>query len=269
MAPPPIGSIAGRAIDEISGEPLPGRSTPFAVAVLLRCDGDECSESVIDLPTDEDGRFRFEQGSLGQPLLAGTYQIVVFAEEYEDFLTDPFEVSEDEDLDLGDLALGRAALAFSNIQPCEDLSPQHHVCRYSVVVKNNTNTLFRGLAWSLVEAFDLPTSFGYTQFEASSRAGALRAVRIPVVLAPSAQKVLRFRFKVPKFALEAELCAEIFLGKIPAPLLRTVRSRSLFCIGGSDDDVEVASVQQSQKIGLALSGPAERSVRRVVAKARK
>ena len=253
-APPPIGSIAGRVVDATTGEPLPGDSPPFALVDLLRCDGFDCFELVAEQPTDEGGRFRFERDFDGQPLRAGTYQIIAFANEFEENATEPFDVAGGEDVDVGDLALALQPISFSDIQPCEDLLPQGDSCRYSVTVRNNTDAPLEGLAWSVVDGFGIPSGFGFTRFEASTFRGSRQAVRAPVAVEPSANQALRFRFDVPAFALGAEFCTEIWLGVNPEPLVTTIRQAFLFCIIGTQTGFQVMSEREGQQIARSLRG---------------
>jgi hypothetical protein len=241
-------------VDATTGEPLPGDSPPFALVDLLRCDGFDCFELVAEQPTDEDGRFRFERDFDGQPLRAGTYQIIAFANEFEENATEPFDVAGGEDFDVGDLPLGPQPIAFAAIQPCEDLLPQGDSCRYSVTVRNNTNAPVDGLAWSLVDGFELGSSLTFTRFEASTVRGSRQAVRAPVRLEPFADQVLQFRFDVPALALGATFCTEVYLGVDPDPLVTAIRQTFLFCIAGTDTGFEVMRAGASQKVSRSLRG---------------
>jgi hypothetical protein len=251
-APPPIGSIAGRVIDATTGEPLSGSSPPFAFVDLLRCDEFDCFELVASEPTDEDGRFRFEHDFDGRPLRAGTYQVIAFANEFEENATAPFDVAGGEDVELGDLALALQPISFADIQPCEDLLPQGDSCRYSVTVRNNTDAPLEGLAWSVVDGFGVASSLGFTRFEASTFRGFRQAVRAPVAVEPSAHQALQFRFDVPAFALGAEYCTEIWLGVNPEPLVTTIRQAFLFCLIGTETGFQVMIEREGQEVARSL-----------------
>jgi len=256
-APPVIGSIAGRVIDAITGEPLPGNSPPFAFVDLLRCDGFDCFEVVNSQNTDDEGRFRFERDFSDQPLPVGTYQVRAFANEFEENATAPFDVAEGEDFDVGDIPLAPPPISFSDIQPCEDLLPQGDTCRYSVTVRNNTNAPIEGLAWSPVDGFGLGSSLTFTLFEASTASGSRQAVRARVAVGPSGDQALQFQFGVPPFVVGATFCPRVFLGVNPDPLVITVREAFLFCITGGSTGFEVMSESESQKIFRSLSGRTE------------
>jgi hypothetical protein len=253
-APPSIGSISGRIVDALTGDPLPGNEPPFAFAELLRCDGGGCFEFVNSQNADAEGRFRFELDFNGEPLPVGTYQVVAFANEFESAATDPFEVGEGEDVDLGDIPLQPPEISVSNIQPCDDLLPQGDVCRYSFQVNNNTNAPIRGLAWSIVDGSSLGSRLGFTTFEASTRSGSAQAVRERLHVAALGEQVLQFQFDVPPFVFGATFCTRVLAGVDPRPLVITVRESFLFCITGGDSGFEVMSESESQKMFQSLSG---------------
>jgi hypothetical protein len=259
QAPPSIGSISGRIVGAPTGEPLPGNEPPFATAELLRCDGDDCFELVNSQSTDAEGRFRLDRDSDGQPLPVGTYQVSAFANEFERADTDPFEVVEDEDVDLGDILLHPPPISFSDIRPCENLSLEGDTCRYSVQVTNNTDARVRGLAWSIVDGSGLGSSLTVTTFEASTRGGSRQVVRERLALEPMGEAPLAFRFDVPPSVIGATFCPRVAVGVDPDPLATTVREAFLFCITGTDAGFEVMSEGGSQKTFQALSGRSRNS----------
>ena len=257
--PPSIGSVSGRIVDARTGEPLPGDGPLFAFAELLRCDGDDCFEQVGFESADGEGRVRFERDFEGQPLDVGTYQVRAFANEYEQAETDPSEVGEGEDVDIGDIPLEPPQISVSNIQPCEDLLPQGDICRYSIQVRNNTRAPVRGLAWSIVDGSGLLSSLTFTQFEASTRGGSRQAVRERLAVGPLDEATLEFQFDVPPFVIGAQFCTRVFFGVDPSPLVTTVRESFLFCIIGSATGFELMSESDSQKIFQSLSGRSRNS----------
>lgn len=113
---PVAGSISGRLVDAASGDPLPGDAPPFGFAFLERCEDGSCLETqfINQQLTDSNGRFLFDSDFSGAPLLTGTYRITAFADQYQLAFVPPFEVGEGADVDLGDIALSRIALAASN-----------------------------------------------------------------------------------------------------------------------------------------------------------
>lgn len=107
------GSISGRVIDADTGSPLPGSEPTFASVALYRCTAVDCSELVNSQATDSEGKFRFDQDFSGNPLATGTYQVQMYAYLYEPGQTEPFDIGEGEDRDLGDIALTATPLAGS------------------------------------------------------------------------------------------------------------------------------------------------------------
>lgn len=98
-----LGSIAGRAVDGETLLPLPGDAPPFAWVELRSCDDFGCFISVNSQAAGSDGRFLFTTDYNGSPLSAGTYEIGVFANLYSPATFGPFEVADDQDIDVGDV----------------------------------------------------------------------------------------------------------------------------------------------------------------------
>ena len=107
-APPgPAGSISGRAVDAANQTPLPGDVFPFVVVKLDRCDNGNCdSLSLLStMPTDRNGRFRFDRQSVGARLTEGTYQIIAIGNQNFAGRTDLFSVSAGQQARIGDSPL--------------------------------------------------------------------------------------------------------------------------------------------------------------------
>jgi hypothetical protein len=138
-----IGSITGRIVDAVSGDPLPGDTDPFAFVRLLRCEDLECFEleEVNAQPADSQGQFQFSLDFSGRPLAVGTYQIVAFANQYQQGQTDPFEVAEGETRDVGDVRLQPFPVQFSNTVPCEDLPSETSVAYIRFSLENQESLL--------------------------------------------------------------------------------------------------------------------------------
>lgn len=194
--------------------------------------------------------------SHGQPYLitVGTYQIIARADELQSAETDPFAVAEDEAFEFGDIALTGPPISISSIKTCDSLPPQGGTCRYSVTINNNTGTLLRGLAWSLVDGSGLGSSLDFTTFEASRGRGYRTARRQRVLARPFNVDEVSFQFEVPSFVRDgATFCTRLFFGLEPDPLVNTVRERQLFCITKGDFGFQVMSENESQKIFQSLS----------------
>ena len=254
-APPPsIGSISGRVVDAVTGQPLPGDSPPFAFVELLRCDVGGCFEFVNFQNATSEGRFLFERDFSNQLLPVGTYQVRANANEYQAGETDPFEVGEGEDRDVGDIPLVPPPIVFSDIQPCDALLPQGGTCHYSAKINNNTGAPLKGTAWSLVDGFGLGSNLGFTNFEASTKKGVKMVHRQKVSTQPLSSTVVRFRFDVPSFTQNgATFCTRLFFGLDPDPLVNTAREGHLFCITKGDIGFRVMSEGESQQIFQSTS----------------
>jgi 5-hydroxyisourate hydrolase-like protein (transthyretin family) len=95
--------ITGRAVDAITGAPLPGDAEPFTYVHLYRICGEGCLESVDAQQADSEGRFFFE----GIP--AGSYQIEITASLYQVKQFGPFAFDGTR-LDVGDVPLNPPAV---------------------------------------------------------------------------------------------------------------------------------------------------------------
>jgi len=170
-------------------------------------------------------------------------------------VTDPFDVGEGEHVDIGDIPLAPPPISVSEIRPCEELLPQGGTCHYAAKLTNNTSAPLRGLAWSLVDSFDLGSSLGLTAFEASTRRGSGIVVRQRVFLRQFSDADLQFEFDVPSFVRDgATFCARLFLGLEPDPLVNTFSETFLFCITKGTAGFELMSESQSQKTFRTLRG---------------
>jgi hypothetical protein len=98
-------SIRGRAVDGVSGAPLPGSEFPFARAELYLCSAFECDDQVQSDGVSSQGEFGFGTDFSGTPLFAARYQVRLSADHYRDLESFPFDVAAGEEKDLGDLAL--------------------------------------------------------------------------------------------------------------------------------------------------------------------
>lgn len=96
-------SIIGRVVAADTLAPLPGAGVD-----LFGCDEFFCFQFLGFTLTEDDGSFSFDSDFAGQPLVAGRYQLsVAVGVPYTGLTTEPFPVSEGEELDLGDLLIER------------------------------------------------------------------------------------------------------------------------------------------------------------------
>ena len=258
LPPPAIGSIKGRVVNEVSGQPLSGDSWPYAYVELRRCVNDDCVEHVASMSASNDGTFYFERDYWNRLLSVGRYQVTARAYEFTDGASAPFDVGEAENRDIGDIPLYPPPVLFSDIQPCQDLPLQGGLCSYSVRIDNNTAFRMRGMAWSHVEGWGIGSPLGHTLFEASKEpkhSGGRRfsetqiwlpdSTRHRVKIDPLSITRVRFRFSVPSYVSEyATFCTRLFFGLDPRPLFGTVREGSLFCMTKGGTGFRVMSEQE-------------------------
>jgi hypothetical protein len=217
-----IGSISGQVVDAVTGVPLPGNTFPFVSVELRRCE-EFGGFGVASQSADNAGRYQFSVDFNGFPLEVGTYQVVAFANEYSEGQTEPVEVGEGEDRDVGDILLQPFPIQFSDIRPCGDVPLEGGKCRYSVRVSNRQSVPFQGAAWSLVESFDLGSFTGFTRFQTQHPHR--------IILGPEESRVVHFAFQVPSGVRNgATICTQVFVGQGESPFFDTVGQRDLFCI---------------------------------------
>jgi hypothetical protein len=221
--PATIGSVSGRVVDADSGEPLSGYGPPYAFAELFRCGDAGCFEYAAFVPVEADGRFRVEIDNVGNPLEVGSYLVATRADGYQLTEAGPFAIGEAEDFDVGDIGLEPPALVFASVAPCSDLAAAGGICRYSVVVRNNTNRAIRGLGWSNIQASGTGSPLGYSFFQAQRE----QFVRIP----PRGTATMTFSFDVPGGVAEgAYFCADGWLSDRETAFMGTLHNEFLFCV---------------------------------------
>jgi hypothetical protein len=235
---PTARSISGRIVDAVSGAPLPGNNPPFAFVQLTRCNEFGCFEFVGSQNVDAEGRFRFDREFSGAPLLAGTYQVRAFAEQYQQGQTAQFNLAEGEDLDIGNLALTSFPVRFSEIRPCASLPREGGDCVYSVRVTNGQAASLSGDAWSLVDASNIGSFVGFSRFQTQNPQN--------VSLAPGKSRVVEFRFHVPSTVTNgAFICASVNVGAGRDPFFDLVGQRSIFCISKGNTGFSVLTEKEA------------------------
>jgi len=252
--PGSIGSVSGRLVDAITGEPLRG-DTMFARVDLLSCDAISCSPVTSGSP-DALGHFRFELDAQNERIPAGAFLIVAIADNYQTELED-FNAAEGEDVDLGDVALSPPAIAFSDLRACSGVLPQGGVCQYSVRIRNNTSEVLRGQAHSIVINLN-----NQSLFEASTRPTGTGVQRAAVAIPARSTHDVTFHFTVPSFLpIDSTICVDLALGLNPSPLFNLVHQEGLFCITKSIFGLRVMGEQESR---TALEGSSRMAPRRAI-----
>jgi hypothetical protein len=223
-----IGSISGRVVDAVTGQPLTGSDWPYAWVDLVRCDGDNCWEGIGSAWPDFDGRFEFTVDWLGQPIESGSFQVHVVAPPYDISISAVFHVGAGQHFDLGTIALAPPPLSFGAISPCEDLPSGGGTCRYSVAIHNHTTETLRGLAWSNVSAYNTGSRLGWSNFTAARQQVAN--------IRPGESRVARFSFDVPAGVADgAYMCTNAWFSLRENALLGTVGGEFLFCVYKRED----------------------------------
>jgi hypothetical protein len=241
-----IGSISGRVVDALTGNPLPGNTDPLTFVWLLRCLDDFVGCFQVSFqPTDADGWFSFSTSS-AMPLEVGTYQVAASAQEYRQGQTDRFAVGEEEHKNIGDLTLQPLPFEITEIRACGDLPPEGGTCSYSVRVANRLGIVVDGAAWSLVSSM---SGSGSTAFQ-TAKPQQMR-------LAPGRSKVVRFEFGVPNTVTDgAFICTQVYVGEDRLqPFFNVVEQRGLFCITKKAAGAfSVLPEQETQKMFRQMSG---------------
>jgi hypothetical protein len=254
----PGGSISGRVVDQVSGEPLPGETEPFTTISLYSCSEGACEEFVNFMLPDGEGRFRFETDYLGQTLEARTYQLEVLAAEYFYLLTEPFELGPEEHLDLGDVQLEPYPVRVRLVRACEDLPATGGLCRYSLEATNRQVRPLRGAAWSLVYASETGSLLGYTVFQFEEP----REAR----LLPGESKVFRFGLPVPGTVADgAVICPVFYFSRDhEIPYYDTLAESYPFCVVKGEAGFSLVTGAEARRLALPpgrearpTAGPAE------------
>jgi hypothetical protein len=232
---PLIGSISGRLIDAVTGQPIAQTFTPSLI--LYRCEADVCSFANSTIP-DAAGFFRFETDYSGNRLIAGSYRLEAYADQYFYTQTGIFDVGENVAQNVGNVRLNSLPVRFSEVQPCADIPASGGECVFTVRVFNGTSKSLAGKVWSLANG-SLPDTFaGYTNFQ----------IKDPqdLNLGKGKSKVFSFRFTVPATTSTygTYICTRLFVGQGSQALFNTIGVRDLFCVYRNAGGFAVASAEQ-------------------------
>jgi hypothetical protein len=239
-------SISGQVVDALSGDTLPGDVEPFANVELDRCDNSGCYW-INSQPADSEGQFRFSTDTSGFPLVAGKYQIIANANQYQSGRTDPITAAEGEDRNVGNVLLQPFPVQFSDVLPCDNLTSEGGICRYSVTVTNHLSTPFYGKAWSLVWAYGINTFTGSTNFQMNAE---------PLKLKSHKGTKVQFAFRVPAGVIAdgTSICANVYVGQNPHANFNTVGNRDLFCITKAESGFKIMPEKNAQEMFRQLNG---------------
>lgn len=219
---PVVGSIRGRLVDAVTGDPLPGTVAPFGRVELQSClPGFGYCFSIRQGNADALGNFVFESNQ-NAPLSPGVYQVVANAEQYQPTTGAQFEVAADQHVDLGDFPVKSFPVRIHLTSACNSVPVTGGTCPYVVRVTNGNPSPLKGSVWSLVRSIPRYWGVNSTEFQA----GTTRNVNV----APGASVDLPFSFTVPA-SLEdgTAICARAFTSEKNNPF-EAIGSQDLFCV---------------------------------------
>jgi Carboxypeptidase regulatory-like domain len=218
---PRVGSIRGRLVDAVTGQPLPGSSDPFASLQLLYCDPEPFCFFVRFASAGPDGTFLIEGDELS-PLFAGTYKLFAQADQYQATLSEPFQVGDREHFDFGDFGVKSFPVRIYLDQACGPIPASGGSCQLKMRVVNGAPNRFVGETWSIVSGGPIGTPVNFTTFQAGSPKG--------VSLAPGASAVVPLSFFVPADVSNgAFICVEGFAAQRPHSF-NTLGRHFLLCL---------------------------------------
>lgn len=248
-----IGSITGRVVDAVTGEPLNGFGPPFAVIYLERCDGGGCFVIAIGSP-DGDGRFSFDGVLYFIP--PGTFRLRGFAEDYREAVSLEFPVGAFEHVDAGDFPLTPLPILFGDVQECQ-IPPGGGLCEYGIRVTNRGPDRYRGEAWSIVDVFS-PASGRTARFQVGV-IGAAQPIPQRLNLRPGESRTLRFQLQVPAQVLDGTtVCATVTVGREPQPQFRSQGDRFVFCSVKQPNGFEALPAKAGRKHYRGLTEQTDR-----------
>lgn len=218
---PRIGSIRGRLVDAVTGEPLSSGAQPFAWIELLYCDPDPYCYTLRYAYAGADGTFLIE-GDAYNPLYPGTYRLRVSADQYETTQSEAFQVANGEHFDYGNLAVKSLPVRIYLDQSCGEIPAEGGNCQFKMRVVNGAPSRFNGETWSIVYGSPLATPAQSTTFQAGNTK--------VVSLAPGGSAVISLSFFVPAEVTNgAYICTEGFAAQRPHAF-NTLGRRYLFCL---------------------------------------
>jgi hypothetical protein len=252
-----IGSISGRAVDAVTGEPISGSGPPFASIFLERCDSGGCF-IIAGASPDVDGRFVFD-GALSF-IPPGTFRLRGFAEDYVEAVSAEFPVGAFEDVDTGDFPLTPFPIRFGAVQECQ-IPFGGGACDYGIEITNRSPDRYRGEAWSIVEVFP-PGAARNTRFQLGSN-GAGMPIPQRINLRQGESMTLSFQLEVPpRVADGTTVCATVTVGRDPVPQFRNQGDRFVFCSVKQSNGFEALSGKDGRRLYRELTGRGETRGRR-------
>mgnify|MGYP002277204637 CR=1 FL=1 len=243
---PLVGLISGRLVDAVDGMPLAGSGPYFAQVSLVSCENEFCYSVAYGEPGD-DGVFRLDGRE--QAILEGEYTVVGYANGHWETMSEPFTVSQNEDLDIGTLVLTPFPISIEHAQPCELMAGQ--VCRFGVEVRARTTKRLRGEAWGIVEYISHEGLVNTSRFQVGRNG---HAAPQSLNLAAGETRMLTFELQIPDEIPDgAFMCFRVFVGRSPHPQFNVLAEQFLFCANNTQGSLSMLDSKAARQKLKALS----------------
>lgn len=237
-----IGTVSGRAVDAVTGDPLTGFMPPFAVIFLERCEFGSCFAIAAANP-DLDGHFTFDGAIFAIP--PGIFRLRGIADDYNESVSPEFTVGAFEDVDTGDLALTPFPIQFGSVQECA-IPPGGGLCEFSIRASNRGPGRYRGETWATVDVF-APGASRNTRFQVGN-VGSVNPMPRRINLKQGENTTLAFQLDVPASVQDGTLvCITIAVGRDPAPQFDTQGDRFISCAVKQAGDFEMMSDKEGRR----------------------
>lgn len=244
-----IGTVSGRAVDAVTGDPVTGFMPPFAVIFLERCETDICFAVAAANP-DLDGRFSFDGRIFSIP--PGTFRLRGIADDYEESVFPEFAVGAFEDVDVGDFSLTPFPIQFGSVQECQ-VPPGGGLCEFSITASNRGPGRYRGEAWATVDV-STPGASRNTRFQVGN-VGATNPMPRRINLQQGEVATLGFQLDVPATVQDGTLvCVTVAVGRDPDPQFNTQGDRFISCALKQAGDFETMPAKEGRRRYRDLSG---------------
>lgn len=245
-----IGTVSGRVVDAVSGDPITGFMPPFAVVFLERCENDVCF-GIAGANPDLEGRFSFDGAAFSIP--PGTFRLRGFADDYRESVSAEFVIGPFEDVDTGDFPLTPFPIQFGAVQECQ-VPSGGGVCEFSIAASNRGPGRYRGEAWAIVDLFT-PGASRNTRFQVGN-VGATNPMPQRVNLRQGDSAMLGFRLDIPTTAVEGTaVCVTITVGRDPYPQFDTQGDRFVSCSVKQAGELQALSEKEGRRLYRELAGP--------------
>ena len=238
---PVVGSVRGRAVDAVTGDPLAGNAVPFAQVELQSCQtewGLYCT-TVSQQDADAAGRFEFRQQYSGQ-MEPGTYRVRISADQYFTTDSETFEVGDEENHDAGDVGVKSYPVRLTLEQGCGSIAATGGSCAFSIRVTNGGTADLKADTWMLVRGLGLFYPGELTTFPL----GTTKTVN----LAPAASTTLAYTFTAPaSLPGGATVCARAYASD-KKNTFAAIGIHDVFCVRKGYDGFTVLTDEQKREV---------------------